>query len=80
MDPVAGLGGISKVYLDFDFVQTEFLTVKYTFLESLLELLIIFPIVFGVVLAFHSIICLLTFYTDFARLIQQKYFANIEID
>ena len=49
-------------------------------MESLNEILIIFPLVFGLVLALHSFLCIVVFYHDFASYVQQQYFCAVEIE
>jgi uncharacterized membrane protein YciS (DUF1049 family) len=58
----------------------EKVILNYTFMESLVEIIIILPIVFGAVLALHSLLCLVMFYKDFSKLVQQRYYASLEIE
>ena len=80
IEPEFGSSEVSKIYLDFDFTQMEKVTLNYTFIESLVEIIIVLPIVFGAVLALHSLLCLVIFYKDFSKHIQQRYYATLEIE
>ena len=80
IEPEIGHSEVSKVQLHFDFTQMEKVTVKYTFMESLLEIIIILPIVFALVLALHSFLSLVIFYKDFSEYVLKKYFSALEIE
>lgn len=77
IEPVNGTS--SKIYLDFDYKQTVTASIKYTFVESCLEVLAIMPYFVVTLLTLHSVICFIVFYNDFSSFIQEKYFSAIEI-
>jgi hypothetical protein len=58
----------------------EKVTLNYTFIESLAEVALILPIVFGAVLALHSLLSVVIFYKDFSKHVQQRYYATLEIE
>ena len=80
IEPEFGSSEVSKIYLDFDFTQMQEVTLNFSFMESLVEIIIVLPIVFGSVLALHSLLCFVMFYKDFSRHVQQRYYASLEIE
>jgi hypothetical protein len=79
VEPVSGNSHVSKVFLDFDFSQTVSKKVNYTFFESILELICIFPFFMFAVLFLHSLVSLIVFYKDFAKMAQNHYFKVVEL-
>jgi hypothetical protein len=59
----------SQIYFDFDFRQTVTTTTFYTFVESILEIIILVPICAGIILGMIGFLNTVQFYKTLAQLI-----------
>ena len=78
ISPILDTKSLSKIYLDFDFRQTVKTTTFYTFVESILEIIILVPVCSGIILAIIGFLNTVQFYKSLAQLIQRRYFHAIE--
>lgn len=78
ISPVPEIKTFCQIYLDFDFRQTVKTTTHYTFVESILEIIIVVPICTGMILGILGFLNTVQFYKTLAQLIQRRYFHSIE--
>jgi hypothetical protein len=78
LSPIPDSKTFSHIYLDFDFRQTVKTTTYYTFVESILEVIILIPIITGIILGMIGFLNTIQFYKSLAQLIQRRYFHAIE--
>jgi hypothetical protein len=76
--PIPDIKTFWQIYLDFDFRQTVKTTSYYTFIESILEIIILVPICATIILVIISFLNTVQFYKSLAQLIQRRYFYAIE--
>lgn len=78
ISPIAEVKSSSQIYLDFDFRQTVKTTKYYTFVESILEIILIVPLCTLIILGIFGFLNTVQFYKSLAQLIQRRYFHAIE--